>query len=124
MFYVCLFLSIMPYCAASDCRSSEVAGSEHAQPFSPLLLASTSTYTHTINSGKQAQGFDLSGAIMAEAKFQKVNFKEAVMSKAYAKASARYCVSLHLSLIYAHTHLSCTYGNPKAFLSFPSNENK
>ena len=37
------------------------------------------------HSGKDAQGFDLSEPIMADAKFQKVNFKEAVMSKAYAK---------------------------------------
>ncbi|GAB5035370.1 Hypothetical protein NocV09_02600140 [Nannochloropsis oceanica] len=38
-------------------------------------------------SGKDAAGFDLSGAIMAEGTFTGVNFKEAVLSKAYAKSA-------------------------------------
>lgn len=43
-------------------------------------------YTH---SGKSAAGFDLSGVIASEAKFAKTDFKEVVMSKAYARVSSK-----------------------------------
>eukprot|EP00903_Cladosiphon_okamuranus_P020124 g18479.t1 len=38
-------------------------------------------------SGKSAAGFDLSGVIASEANFAKTDFKEVVMSKAYARSS-------------------------------------
>ncbi|CAM9537909.1 unnamed protein product [Ectocarpus sp. 6 AP-2014] len=38
-------------------------------------------------SGKSAAGFDLSGVIASEANFSKGDFKEVVMSKAYARSS-------------------------------------
>lgn len=39
------------------------------------------------SSGKSAAGFDLSGVIASEANFSKGDFKEVVMSKAYARVS-------------------------------------
>lgn len=38
-------------------------------------------------SEKKAEGFDLSGAILAEANFAKTSFRDAILSKAYAKVS-------------------------------------
>ena len=37
--------------------------------------------------GKDAEGFDLSGALLANGDFSKVNFKEAQLSKVYAKGA-------------------------------------
>lgn len=37
--------------------------------------------------GKDAEGFDLSGALMGDGDFSKVNFKEAQLSKVYAKGA-------------------------------------
>jgi len=36
------------------------------------------------SSSQKAVGFDLSGAIMSQANFKAVNFKDATLSKAYA----------------------------------------
>ena len=83
--WVRLYTFIHCFCPI-HCHAAGTKGT-HTHP--PHFFGFKKLRTHTQtpkHSGKDAQGFDLSGAIMADAKFQKVNFKEAVMSKAYAKA--------------------------------------
>jgi uncharacterized protein YjbI with pentapeptide repeats len=56
-------------------------------PPSDLSTASRPPPSSPDGSEKAASGFDLSGAIISEAKFTGANFKEAILSKAYAKVS-------------------------------------
>lgn len=73
-------------------------------PFRALVVWMDSTF-FCCCSGKSAAGFDLSGVIASEADFSKGDFKEVVMSKAYARVRLSLAVSRALAACVRSTRL-------------------